>query len=446
MSIQDNIRTSLLSGGGYAAGPKKNTPTQYSDRKAQYFGEVTELFNAEYAKYASDYMTGTLEYFDEKGKPVQTDTTFRFANVVRPTAAIQRYFDDYKAVLFDQLSMDYVQPGAKLTTNGSVWISYNPDNISSVTPNAIFRRCNAVWNHLDFYGNVVSEPIIVEPERANASTPDAQNSQMVSRGYYNVVCQYNDFTRQINDNTRLVLGSKTYEVTGYGDFSMEFTGDYSSVRLLKFTIRVETKNMDTDDMVNHVAGGKEFSWIPTVNGPTKRSVDQGPFDYEITTVRNGKRIISTAKNPFSYKFEIDEPELAQIEQTGPNTVRVTPLQNGDTILTVTLEQNEKIILDFDIEIAYSDNCVRIVGGVPTKPLAPLQQTTITANMYDDTGAIDPAAVFTFTATGAQEGSYRMSVSGNTATVTCYGYSPTPLTVTAESQGFTDSAAIYLEGY
>lgn len=445
MSIQDNIRASLLSGGGYAAGPQKNTPPQYKDRQLQYLGEVTELFNAEYAKYASDYMTGTLEYFGPKGATIQTDVTFRFANVVRPTAAIQRYFDDYKSVLFDQLSMDYVQPGAKLTTNGSVWLSYNPDNISSVAPNSIFRRCNAVWNHLDYYGNVVSEPIVVEPERANASTPDAQNSQMISRGYYNVVCQYNDFTRQIDDNTRLVLGSKTYEVTGYGDFSMEFTGDYSSVRLLKFTIRVETKNRATDDMAKHVAGGLTFSWVPTINGPARRSLEQGSFVYEVKTMRNGIDIYGSV-GQFSYDFEISDPEIAELTVIDGKSARITPLQNGTVTLTATLKQNDSIFTELEIEIEPTDNCVRFVRGVPTAPMKPLQQAALTALMYDDTGALVPGAVITFTASGAQEGSYGMTVSGNIATVTCYGYSPTPLVITAESQGFTDTATIYLEGY
>lgn len=446
MSVQDNIKISLLSGGGYAAGPQKNTPPQYKDRQRQYLGEVTELFNAEYAKYASDYMVGTLEYFDPAGSIVQKDVTFRFANVVRPTAAIQRYFDDYKAVLFDQLSMDYVQPGAKLTTNGSVWLSYNPDNISSVAPNSIFRRCNAVWNHLDYYGNVVSEPIIVEPERANASTPDSQNSQMISRGYYNVVCQYNDFTRQIDDNTRLVLGTKSYEVTGYGDFSMEFTGDYNSVRLLKFTIRVETKNMDTDDMKNHVAGGKVFTWDCYIDGPEVLYAGHGTTLYKVITKRNGVTIESSTAHPFQYNFEIDDPEIAQISVTGNDSVLITPLQAGTIGLTATLKQNPDVIYDMEIEAKAAQESVCFVNSVPPTALKPFQKVKLEAWKYNSNGTVDTGAVINYTASGAQEGSYSMTASNNKATVTCYGYSETPLTITAEYQGETDSVTIKLEGY
>lgn len=447
MSIQDNIRNALLSGGGFAAGPQKNTPPQYANRQKQYFGDVTEKFNAQYAKYAPDYMTGTLQYFDPSGDSVTTDVTFRFANVVRPTAAIQRYFDDYKIVLFDQLNMDYVQQGAKLTTNGSTWIAFNPDNISSVTPNAIFRRCNAVWNHLDFYGNVVSEPIIVEEDRANASTPDAQNSQMVSRGYYNVVCQYNDFTRQINDNTRLVLGSKTYEVTGYGDFSTEFTGDYSTVRILKFTIRVETKNMDTDDMVNHVAEGKTFSWECYISGPEEWGTEYGPAYYTAETVRNSKNIAPTSSNPYHYVWSVDDDDVAQIEPIGSDGLRLIALRSGAVIITATLYQNPEIVFQKTVKVEAAKDCVRFVKTAPTAPLEPYQNVELTVYDYDETGGVDTAAPINFTASGAAEGSYRMDItSNNTVSVTCLGYSETPLTVTAEYDGKTDSVQIELEGY
>lgn len=450
MSIQDNIRSGLNSGGGFAAGPKKNAPPQYADRQRQYFSEVTELFNQEYAKYADDYMTGTLDYFDPDGKPVSMQTTFRFANVVRPTAAIQRYFDDYKQVLFDSRAMDYIQPGAKLTTGGSVWLCFNPDNISSVTANGIFRRCNAVWNHLDYYGNVVSEPIVVEPDRANASTPDAQDSQMIARGYYNVVCQYNDFTRQINDNSRIILGSKSYEVTGYGDFSTEFTGDYSSVRILKFTIRTETANKATDDMVNHVAEGLTFAWNAYLSGPNECSAAQEAVEIAAITRRNGELIESTTEHPILYQFEIDDPNLAIIAAFGNMRAFVFPLQTGTLTVTATLFQNPSVKLTKTLEIKAAAQCVRIVNGAPVAPLEPFQSAELTAYAYGSGGAIVPGASVIFTASGAAEGSYRMTQSGNTATVVCYGYSEAPLTVTATAEiggvTYSDSATIMLEGY
>ena len=451
MDLKNNIRSALLTGGYFAAGPTKNTPAQYGDRQTQYLAEVTELFNAEYAKYASDYFTGTLEYFDENGNTVSSEETFRFANVVRPTAAITRDIDAYKEVLFDNRAIDYVQPGAKLTTCGSVWLAYNPDNISSVTPNAIFRRCNAVWNHLDYYGNVLSEPIIFEPERANASTPDAQNTQMVSRGYYNVICQYNEWTRQIDDNTRIILGDKSYQVTGFGDFSMEFTGDYDSVRVLRFTIRVETKNRATDDMQNHVAGGKVFSWVPTISGPAERGVGEGKFLYTVNTARNGAAVSSSTANPFSYAFSVDAEGIVEIQPVGNNQVWVTPISQGTVNLTATLRQNPKIYAEMEITVSSGiHEAVKFTTAAPAAPLEPYQSVKMIAYYYDDTGAIDTSVPITFTGSGADPTAYRIDVESIwSVTVTCLGYSETPLTLTATGgpdYAAPDTAEIWLEGY
>ena len=141
--LNNNIKAGLLSAGGFTAGPKKNTPTQYADRQYQYFEESTSQFTEQYAKYSSDYVQAEFQYWDENGDEAWESVTARFANIVTPTAAITRHFDDYKNVLFDQRHLDYVRPGVKLRAMGSTWLAINPDNISSDKTNSIFRRCNA---------------------------------------------------------------------------------------------------------------------------------------------------------------------------------------------------------------------------------------------------------------------------------------------------------------
>ena len=442
MSIQDNIISGLRSGGGYTAGPQKNTPSRYSDRQTAYFAEETDLFIEQYAKYASDYQTGELQYFDENGNSVTKTVTMRFANVVNPSAAIQRHFDDYKNVLFDQRELDYIQPGSKLTTMGSVWLAYNPDNISSTVANSIFRRCNAVWNHLDFFGNVVSEPIVVEPERANASTPDVQNSQRISTGYYNVICQYNDFTRQINDNTRLVLGSKTYGVTGYGDFSQEFTGDYSTVHVLNFTIRVETKNEETDDMANHVAEGLTFDWKAMISGLDKLTVGKS-FYYDVLSYRNGVELPVSGDNAPVYTLTVDDPSIATVSG---NTV--TAIAEGTFTITAKLTQNPNIT-DTKTIIAISNlglGTIRFRSEIP-ESVQPFTTFTVLGGVYNSDGTLRTNDPVTWTLSGADENAYSYTTNQNMLTVTVYGYSETPLTITAGAGTYTPiSANVQLCGW
>lgn len=435
MSIAANVKNGLLSGGWITEKPTANEPPQYGDKRHEYFARATQAFNRHYAKYASDYVDGTLEVAQPDGSVTVEKVTGRFANVVTTTASITRKFDDYKNVLFDQPHIGYVRPGSKLTTMGSVWLAINPDNVSSPVANGIFRRCNAVWNHLDYYGNVASEPIIVENEATNADAPDAQQDQRISVGYFTVTCQYNDFTRQVNDNTRLILGSKAYQVTGYADFKQEFTGDYSSVRLLSFHVRVLTSNDETDDMENHVAGGKAFSWEIAVNGPDQ--VD-GAARYEAVSYRNGAETQGTDENPVDYVWYTSDQKIAEIDQNG----RLISYETGTVTVTAELKQNGSIMGTKTVKIGSIDNGVQFIAA-PPQTMEPMQTVEIAARIY---GIVDPSAEVDWSFTGATQKSYKAVENGNTATISCYGYSETPLTVTATYGRFSASAEIELLGW
>lgn len=423
-------------------------PSQYADKQFEYYADPTHLFKDKMLEYASDYFEALLQNWDNGGA---WETVYiRMADVVRPSAAIQRHFDEYKMVLPRDPSINYLQPGTKLQAMGSYWIVVNPVNISGGDGAGIVRRCNTVWNHLDWYGNVVSEPIVVENDRANASSPDAQTDQRIATGYYNVICQYNDFTRQINDNTRLILGSKAYQVTGYGDFDTEFTGDYDTRRLLYFSIRVLTLNDATDDMENHVAGGLTFSMSATASAQKKIGIDVTRYA-QVRTIRNGTEVNPyDAEHPFSYTYSSDNTDVATVT-TGTGQIRGVGL--GTATITATMVQNPSVTASVTISVEATMNSVYFVDPAPSG-LDAYQSVELVARFVNAQGATTQPSVFKWAFTGAADGSYSVVLGGirdNTAIITCYGYSETPLTVTvtavtgAENPP-TETATIQLNGF
>lgn len=423
-------------------------PTQYADKQYEYFADPSHLHRAQMLPYASDYFIAEIQNWDRGGEWERVG--IRMANVIKPTAAINRRLDEYKMVIPQDPTLNYLRPGTKIKCMGSTWLVVNPDNLSGGDGMAIVRQCKAVWNHLDYYGNVVSEPIIVDIDifgHANASAPDSQTAQNVATGYYNVTCQYNDFTRQINDNTRLILGSKAYQVTGYGDFIQEFTSDESSVRLVSFAVRVLTSNDETDDMENKVAGGKTFSWGGYINGKEILSVGQTRAIYGVVTQRNGETPGADAE-PFSYRFETDAEDVIAVEALGATQCFVTGLASGSAVLTAILNENPSVRISKTIEVAAPEERVIFTQTGPNAPMRPFQSVQLTAYYFNAAGSIRPEYPITYTATGAAEGSYGMTVRAGTVTVTCYGYSETPLTVTAHGGPdgtLTDSVTLRLEG-
>lgn len=420
-------------------------PGQYKDKQFEYYADPTHQFKEKMLEYASDFFEALIETWDGGG---EWETVYiRMADVVRPSAAIQRHFDEYKMILPRDPSVNYFQPGTKIQAMGSYWIVVNPMNISGGDGAAIARRCNTVWNHLDWYGNVDSEPIIVENARANASAPDSQTDQRIATGYYNVICQYNDFTRQVNDNTRIILGSKAYQVTGYGDFDQEFTGDYNTLRLLYFTIRVQTQNDATDDMVNHVAGGLNFNMEATIVGQDRLIVGATRFA-SVRTVKDGETIDpADDKHPVSYTYFSDNPAVATVT-TG--TGAIYGVSAGTANITAAMVQNPNITATMTVTVDAQMECVYFTDGGDAS-LDAYQTKVLSARYVNAQGQIALPSSYEWMFSGAEEGSYSVTVSGNRnyrATVVCYGYSETPLTVTvtAMPSGKSAIAVIELNGF
>ena len=443
MSLADNVKQ-LRVLGGYAPSFSNNDPAQYADKQHEFFADVTKMFRQDRLRFASDFVDASVQTWDGAGNEKWISLKMRFANIVRPSSAIQRHFDDYKQVIPEDPHFTYMRPGTKIRALGSVWLVVNPDNTSGGEGMAMIRRCNAVWNHLDWYGNVVSEPIIIENPRANASNPDTQLDENISAGYFGVTCQYNDFTRQVNDNTRLILGdagnpienAKAYQVTGYGNFFREFTEEADSVRLLTFSIRVLTKNDDTDDLVNCVAEGKKFSWETMLTGP--ETVAPGKTaQYSVTAYRNGEKVYDAPEHPVSYIWTVSDSEIAVIDQDGVLTAKAP----GSVIVTASLEQNTRKQNEMHVTVGSESTGVVFVTPPPAI-MGPMDSVMIRAAIYDNGDEI--SAAVGWTVGGADQRAYRYTISGNYLTITCFGYSEAPLEIRAEYNNQHAEARIWLE--
>lgn len=435
MSIQESIKNSLLTANGLVAF-STNQPRQYLDKQRQYLSPETKTFTQTYAKYASDYFEAQVQGIDP-GDPFAWQTRMiRMADVVRPSAAILRRADNYKRVLFADRDVEYLLPGAKIETAGSFWLATNPFNISAADGAGIVERCNAVWNYLDYYGNVVSEPMVVSNRRADANDSDAQEANLISKGYFNVAMQYNDVTKQIDTNTRFILGTAAYRVTGYSDFLQEFTGDYESVRILEFTIRFEEANPEIDDMENHVAEGKTFSWDVQILGGAVEA--GGSLQLTATSLRCGEEVTDSGEYPVSYLWSSSDETVATVDENG----LVSAVSDGETVITAALKQNPDRQAAVTIRVAPVESAVQFTSPVPEK-IAAYTDVTLTAALFDGSG--ESAQALTWSFDGAEKGKYKVVTRPKECTIYGFGYSKTPLTVTASCGEYSVSAEIALEG-
>ena len=437
--ISQNITSGILSSGNSRLFIPSNRPDQYSSRQKEYLAKRSASFREKKLKYASDFFEGQVQGLMIDDPTAWITTRFRMAEVVRPSSAIQRDFDDYKMVMMEDPTIDYIPQGAKFDAMGSIWLMWNPANVSAPGASGIVRRCRATWNHLDYYGNLLKEPLIVDNTVAQDSSGKYREFTNETQGYFTFTCQKNAYTEQLDNNSRLIFGSGAYRITGFTDFLEEFTGEFGSVRLIRFVARYEEPNDRIDDMVNHVAGGKEFNWEITLSGtPTMYVGNTGKI--VATSQRNGSIVTNSAENPITYTWQSSDSSVCAVDDDG-NLVAVGA---GSVTITAVLDQNTEYAAQTEVivEDATGTKAVLFKDTLPDK-LKCYESITFSAGYFEDGQETAKPVHFYFD--GAEAKTYNASINGNTVTLTCYGGSVQPLIIIAKHGGYEATQEIGLVG-
>lgn len=436
MPIDRAMKNALLTAGSVVTHPG-NAPAQYTDKQHEYYVGETKLFSQQTARYSSDYVEARVQGIDPTEPYAWQTRRIRMAEIVRPSAATLQKFDGRKIVLFADRDIEYIVPGSKIETMGSTWLVTNPENISGSDGKTIVERCNTAWNYLDFYGNVRSEPMVVSNHRADANMPDAQEHNLIPKGYFQVQTQYNEVTRQIDDNTRFILGSRAYFASGVSDFFQEFTGDYGSVRVMEFTLRTTQVNAAIDDLENHVAGARNFRWEIQIFGPSQM-VAGNSATFRAISERMGNAVESTDEHPISYIWTSSDETVAIVDMFG----NVSALAEGDFTLTAALAQNPAITASLAVSVeASGETGVKFTSSVPAA-IGAYEDAELTAAYFEDGAETDEPLIWEFS--GAEEGTYRAATGAKSATIYCFGYSRAPLHVTVSHGTYSAEADIPLE--
>lgn len=402
-------------------GQTSNAPTGTGEQ-TQYFADATRRQIREMAKYATDYFAAQVQGLDTENPEEQGWYEIRVADVFSSLGiSATSKQDDWKNVFFRSSAIDYIPMGTKFFFWNNVWLADNPSNIASVAGNALVRRCNTVWNSLDYYGNIVSEPFVIAniATKANANT-DTEFMKLAD-AYSDCVMQANEWTlANLRENTRIVLGTGVYAVRGLANYIREFTNDATSVRLLHFSMAYQ-EPVETDDMVNQVANGLAFSWEITADVPRNMTVGQTATIIP-ASIRNGE----TPTETVSYIFESLTPEIATVSSTGD----VETISVGQAKIKCTLEQNPNISTTFTIEVANAAE----FGWASSVPTSLPQFTRVTLITTQNA---------TWTVTGGMQNAFDYTTTDNSITITCYYPVDIPITVTATNGTETLTATIAL---
>jgi len=329
MGIKDYIRDAQIFSGYPVKSAAGNTPSG-TGQKDQWFSERTSRFLEEKLQYATDFFEAEAHGLDPKNPQKRDWVRIRVVRLLDNSAVGTNFNDSWRTVIFERSDITYIPQGAKLWFWNSCWLVYNPNNIGTPRATAIIRRCDAVWNSLDEYGNVISEPFVLNKQPTKANMNRYQELGVLAENYIDCVMACTPHTRTLKENDRMILGSAAYAVRGLNDFTREFTDDPDSVRLLFFSI-ARQEPTEHDDMERQVAGGRAADFKIDLTVPKRIAVGD-----EIATNAVFRRSGTIFNGPASYVWE--SVGAATVDENG----RITGVYDGAATITCRLAQNPRI--------------------------------------------------------------------------------------------------------
>lgn len=418
----------------------QNTPSQYATRQKQYLSKRTEKFANKRAYLATDYCQAEVQGLTENFYDF-TATNIRLADILSPSASSTKRQDDYKELLLIDDRFDYLPIGAKINTMGSTWLVVNPSNLSKALTTSVVARCNATYNSYDYYGNVVTEPIVVEKYAMAGNDNEHPINIVLMDGYFNITCQLNQNTQKLGINKRIILGTKPYHITGFTDFIQEFTGDRESVHLITFTARIDEPTTN-DDMVNWIADGNSYKVSAELNGLTDL-IAGTQTKLTPSFLINGIEVESTAEYPLTWHYHSSDNQIASVSQNGV----VTSKAEGTVQITATLAQNPLVMATLELVVTEQLAEPYIAfDGFTADYISQYDSATFTATYFENNLATNYPLKWSFSGPTKSDYNAVVSEDGKSVTIECLSASEKPLTIKASYNGYTSKIKINLVGY
>jgi hypothetical protein len=425
----------------WTIGTDGNTPVPYESRATQYLANRTKLFMQQRAYLATDFVKANMQGLQKDFYAWKTvKIRLSDVNTQRQTALTNQKQEDYKCIMVKDKNISYLPIGAKVETMGSTWIITNPSNMSLPKATAIAARCNVTYHSYDDYGNIVTEPMVLQNTAMLSSVQESPLNMVLMNGYFTAVCQKNENTMRLHENKRMILGNQAYFVTGYSDFAQEFTGDFDSSRLLSFTLRLEEPN-ETDDMVNRIAGGKKESFSVEVTGKTNL-VMLNASKLTAHFWHNAEEIVSSEEHPVTFSWDSADKNVVEVDPYG----MLYPVAPGSALVRVMLDQNPNLSCTIGVTVEQQPEAFVAFTSVLPNQIKQFDTKTFTASYFENGNETD--AVFSWNFSGADIGTYYTVISKDTksCSVQCLSPSNTPLTIEVSMENLSVQHTVTLEGY
>lgn len=372
-------------------------------RQTPYFAANTRAFLRERAQYADNLYAAQIQGMDPDNPMELKWYRIRVEDVINNSAVSSNMYEGWKMVFFEDPHVEAMPRGAKLFFGGNTWLCVNPNDLGSPAANGIIRRCDAVWGKLDYYGNPVYVPFVRDKEAAKATDNSYGERTVLAKHYHNCIMARDASSRDLHENTRIILGTSAFTVTGLNDSSRDYTDDPDSVTLMYFSI-YRQEPTENDDMERQIADAKSFSWEISISGAADMLQGQ-TRQLTATSLRCGDP--PDGAHPVSYLWESGDEGIVRIGSDGIATA-VAP---GTAEITCKLEQNPSISAHITLSVKEmsQEPEISFTAQLP-RSLAQYQSAALRAAVY--AGGQETDTPVTYSAEGPDPSCYGMTENGD----------------------------------
>ena len=435
MSIQKNMRTATA--GTPAANYGSNSMRDDGQFK-QYFRDETKQFMRQNIPMTSALYDAEMQGVNENDFYAWTPVKIRCSDLINPTTG-EHLTDDWQEIIVQNTNIDTVPVGAYIKFNDNIWIVVNPDDVGSVTGNTIVKRCNCTYNTLDYYGNVIRTPMSYSKGMALASANDVKEYINLPGTYQHIIMQLNDATKDVHNNTRMILGGEGYFLTGVTNFIRDYTLDANSCHIIRAECRLGEAQDVNDDLVNEVAQGLIFNWSISITGSEKMTLG-ATQTLTASSLRMGQ-IPDAVNHPYDYLWESSDYSIVTVDEDGV----CEAVGEGTATITCFLRQNTNVTATIELTASQSltGAYVEFVTDLPSE-LRAYDSATCEAAYFVNGVKQSDTIVYAFE--GADINCFGTEKTGNALTITCFAPSNEPLVVHAFCNGQEASQELYLIGF
>ena len=423
MSIQKNIRTATAGtpAANYSSNGKRDDGLLH-----QFFRNETKEFMRQKIPMTSALFAGEVQGVDYDDFYKWTPVKIRSSDLINPTTG-EHLSDDWQEITIQNTNIDDIPIGAYVKFDDNIWIVINPEDIGNVAGKTIVKRCNCTYNTYDYYGNVVRTPMSYQKGMALASANDVKEYINLPGTYQHIIIQLNEITKDLHNNSRLILGGQGYFLTGVTNFIREYTMDENSKHIIRAECRLGEAQHANDDLVNEVAGGLDFRWKISLTG-SGIMLKGTTQTITASSLRNGE-IPDAVTHPYNYLWESSDYSVIAVDE---NSV-CEAVGEGTATITCFLQENTNISTSIEIK-AYQTVVTDHVEFLTQMPKCiPAYSSVEVEAAYFSNGEQQPDEI-TYTLDGPEPYCYGYTREGNRLTITCYAPSNESLTVFASCNG------------